>query len=255
MYCVNCGNEINDNALFCPHCGTRQQPVLQNTSQAQVKKKKNGGVKRVILILVIAVIAIVIGFNAARKAELAAVETIAGQYMDMIKNGPDEEMMDELVNQFIFESISNDTIANYLANNIKGEDALDIYKAIMRHMSYKITNVQKVEANHYRITIEVSNMNNRIMATETAKAFVSRYIGNGKVGAIMQAIEDLSSDKSKVIASLYEEVSDYYYSLNDAQYFATGEYVIDVEKINGEWTPSCAEGLENFLMSAAGLLP
>jgi hypothetical protein len=123
----------------------------------------------------------------------------------------------------------------------------------MRYMSYQITDVQKVEANHYRITIEVSNLNNKLMAVETGKKYVSRYFGNGKVGAATQLLDDLATDKSKKIASLYEEVSDSYYSTGDQQYFSTCIYTIDVQKVNGEWVPSCDEGLDSFLMDCAGL--
>jgi len=27
MYCKNCGQQINDNAVVCPHCGCAQKPI------------------------------------------------------------------------------------------------------------------------------------------------------------------------------------------------------------------------------------
>lgn len=32
MYCKNCGQEINDNAVVCPHCGVQQKDLTQQTS-------------------------------------------------------------------------------------------------------------------------------------------------------------------------------------------------------------------------------
>lgn len=32
MYCKNCGQEINDNAVVCPHCGVQQKDLAQQTS-------------------------------------------------------------------------------------------------------------------------------------------------------------------------------------------------------------------------------
>ncbi len=36
MYCRNCGQEINDNAVICPHCG-----VLVNDTALQTKQETN----------------------------------------------------------------------------------------------------------------------------------------------------------------------------------------------------------------------
>ena len=38
MKCKNCGNELQDNALFCGVCGTKvenEQPIQQDNTQAQ----------------------------------------------------------------------------------------------------------------------------------------------------------------------------------------------------------------------------
>lgn len=32
MYCKNCGQEINDNAVVCPLCGVQQKDLAQQTS-------------------------------------------------------------------------------------------------------------------------------------------------------------------------------------------------------------------------------
>ena len=37
MFCKNCGKEIDDNAVVCPHCG-----VMQKTLAAEEKKPVNG---------------------------------------------------------------------------------------------------------------------------------------------------------------------------------------------------------------------
>lgn len=32
MYCKNCGQEIDDNAVVCPHCGVQQKDLTQSTN-------------------------------------------------------------------------------------------------------------------------------------------------------------------------------------------------------------------------------
>lgn len=32
MYCKNCGQEIDDNAVVCPHCGVQQKDLTQPTN-------------------------------------------------------------------------------------------------------------------------------------------------------------------------------------------------------------------------------
>lgn len=31
-YCTNCGEEINDNASYCPKCGSKQESINVNVS-------------------------------------------------------------------------------------------------------------------------------------------------------------------------------------------------------------------------------
>lgn len=253
MFCTNCGKEVNDTALFCPYCGMSFQESPGTAVKENTNKGLSGKAKKLLIVLVIIIIGIFATLSMARKAELSAVRLIADNYMNTIKTGLDEETMDKLVDEMIYASVSNETIASYLTSNINGEDVLDIYAVVMRYMDYSITNVDKVEPGYYQVTIQVTNLNNKIVATETAKYFIERYTGGGKLGAIIQLIEDLSSDKSQTIASLYGEVADYYYSQNSEQYFLTGEYVIDVEKVDDKWVPSCDQGLDTFVMNCAGI--
>ncbi len=42
MFCSNCGHEIDDNAVFCPHCGVSTQQVSAPQPQTQTASQKNG---------------------------------------------------------------------------------------------------------------------------------------------------------------------------------------------------------------------
>ncbi len=41
MFCVNCGNEINDNAVICPHCGVATSNFGAVGKAAEPKKESN----------------------------------------------------------------------------------------------------------------------------------------------------------------------------------------------------------------------
>ncbi|MDE6001383.1 MAG: zinc ribbon domain-containing protein [Clostridia bacterium] len=41
MFCTNCGNEINDNAVICTKCGVATQNFGINNKAAELKKESN----------------------------------------------------------------------------------------------------------------------------------------------------------------------------------------------------------------------
>lgn len=50
MFCKNCGKEIFDEAVFCPHCGTTvKNEISQNTTIQQIAEKKNLGFAFIII--------------------------------------------------------------------------------------------------------------------------------------------------------------------------------------------------------------
>lgn len=40
MYCTNCGEEINDNAVICPHCGVATANMLPSTAASTSGQQK-----------------------------------------------------------------------------------------------------------------------------------------------------------------------------------------------------------------------
>ncbi len=36
-YCRNCGSQINDQAVICPHCGVQQKPLESNDTLSSIK--------------------------------------------------------------------------------------------------------------------------------------------------------------------------------------------------------------------------
>lgn len=55
-YCSNCGNRLSDGAKFCPKCGTKVSPVMNNSGKITLKKN-------LIPLIFILVIAITVGFR------------------------------------------------------------------------------------------------------------------------------------------------------------------------------------------------
>lgn len=61
MFCPKCGNEVNDGAVFCPHCGANQG-TAENSKAAvdktpATKKKGKGGVIAVVILAVLVIAA------------------------------------------------------------------------------------------------------------------------------------------------------------------------------------------------------
>lgn len=40
MFCLKCGNQVDDNAAFCPKCGNKIGEITNSTSELIVKSKK-----------------------------------------------------------------------------------------------------------------------------------------------------------------------------------------------------------------------
>ena len=254
MFCTKCGNELKNAVSFCPYCGNSllAKPLIED-EQKIVNRPARKLKKRYILAALLVVIVLIAAYNTVRIVELSMVKSEVERHMEVVKTGPDSETMKAMVDEMIQGTIENKTIASVLSDHISGEDALDIYHAVMRHMSYRVTDVRKIETGHYQVTIEVTNLNNRLIAGETCKSFINRYTGQGISGAVIQGIEDLSSDKSQTIASVFNQVSDQVYSLEDKQYYVSGEYTIDINKVDGEWVPTIEQGMEKFLLGCAGI--
>ncbi len=62
MFCSNCGKQIPDGSIICSYCGAQQEIVNSANSQNPKKKgKKSAG--KIILPIVVAIIAYLIGSN------------------------------------------------------------------------------------------------------------------------------------------------------------------------------------------------
>ena len=62
MFCENCGTKIEDNGLFCPNCGKRQDKInkveLERETSSKSKKKKIS--KKIIPILILVILSVVV---------------------------------------------------------------------------------------------------------------------------------------------------------------------------------------------------
>ena len=75
MYCKNCGQQVNDNAVICPHCGCQIQSIGQANNNADVSQQKTNTIAIVgfVLSFIIALaglICSIIGYNKAKNEGL-----------------------------------------------------------------------------------------------------------------------------------------------------------------------------------------
>lgn len=254
MFCKNCGKEINKDASFCPHCGTGANSgnTLNSSPTFNIDLKKNKIQKYIpFLLIIIAIIILIVPVKSS--IEKTIVKSVAEDYLQMIKDGPDEETMDDIIVQLFYEVTGSETLTNLLHGQITGEDVHDIYDAVMLHMNYQVKNVEKVKSGHYRITVHIENMNNSIVASDAWKRFLKRYTDGNIIDAIKQAKDDLSSDKSKTIAGLIIEASDYLYEQNEISNVVSGTHIIDVKRSDDGWEPFFENGVDAFIFDCAGI--
>lgn len=253
MFCKKCGKEINSAALFCPYCGTGANKgyTFNSNSSSEVTLSKSKRRKYISFLIIIAIALLV--FPVKHSIEKAVVKSVAEDYLQKVKDGPNEETMDDIVVQLLYTATGSETLTSFLHGQITGEDVCDIYDAVMLHMSYQVKNVEKVEAGHYRITVRVENMDNTTVASEAWKRFSERYTDGNILDALKQAKEDLLSDKSQTIAGFIIEASDYLYQQNKIDYMVSGTHVIDVRKTDNGWEPSFEQGMYTFVLDCTGI--
>ena len=254
MFCKNCGKIINDEASFCPYCGIsviKEEYVMNKIPASNnnlVRKKK----RRFHPFLIVIVMLLLI-FPVKTYIEKAIVKSIAEGYLQMVKDGPDEETMDEIVVKLLYEFTGSNTLTKLLHSQITGEDICDLYDAVMLHMNYEVKSVEKVESGHYRITVRVENMNNITVASEAWKIFSKRYTDGNVLDAIKQAKDDLLSDKSTMISGFITEASNDLYEHDRIHSMVAGIHMIDVIKTDDGWKPSFQDGVDTFIFDCAGI--
>lgn len=271
MFCKKCGKEINNDASFCPYCGTvimQEQPIADDSVITKERsavdrsamdkipmygKNRKQKKKRKFLPFFIVIAIIVLIFPIKNYIEKTIVKSIAEDYLQMVKDGPDAETMDDIVVQLLYGFTGSTTLTNLVHSQIKGEDVRDLYDAVMLHMDYEVKNVEKIGSGHYRITVRIENMNNVTVASEAWKLFISRYKDGGFFDGLKLAKEDLLSDKSTMISSFIIEASNDLYAHDKISNMVAGIHIIDVIKTDDGWDPSFENGVDTFIFDCAGI--
>ena len=68
MYCQNCNKQINDDAKFCPQCGTRLTDVSSDTlsfDNKLLKSKKSSGLKKIAIVTLVFILSVGVGIGVA----------------------------------------------------------------------------------------------------------------------------------------------------------------------------------------------
>ena len=128
-------------------------------------------------------------------------------------------------------------LINFLLQFVSGEDVMDIYHAMIRHLEYEVVDVEMVEFGHYQAHVRIANLNNSLVAGRAVELFKARY-NKGLIGNALQGLSDLGSDKSQLVAEILMQSSDDYYEAEDSSYWIVKDVAINIVKENGQWTPT-----------------
>lgn len=247
MFCSNCGKEMSEDTYFCPSCGAKVgedgvSRLKENSVQqtlGPINKEINSPKKKKIKfwIPIILIVGVIVGCIAYPKIEEKALIKETDMILTLVQSGVDNDTADEIIKTAIPQLIQNENVAEFIVNNVSGEDAMDIYHSLMRYMIYQIDGIQKVEKNHYQVQVTIANLDNRIVLSNAVEIFTSRY-NNGLVGNLFQLYKDATSDKSKLVADVITESADQCYKEQKNDLWLEGTYIIDFYKENGKWTPS-----------------
>lgn len=248
MYCGNCGKEIKDESAFCPYCGVKigsgsceRRSVQADEKSAEMKPAKinllKKGGKRKIWVSIILVVCLIAGYFGYTKVVEYTISSEIEQKLAWVQNGVDAETAEKILIDAVPQLVGDEWISNFILTSVKGEDVIDVYYAMMRYMSYEVVDVTKVEFNHYQAVVRIHNLKNALVAARAVDIFMERY-NTDLLGKAMQVLDDVTSDKSKLVAEMMQQAADDYYSIADDSCWISKEHVIDITKNNGEWVTS-----------------
>ena len=118
MYCKNCGHEVNENAVICPHCGCQIQSFGPTNNQAnnnanQTQQKSNPlaivGFVLSFFVALAGLICSILGYNKAKNEGLEHKNlALAGIIISIVN----------MVLTFLFNYIWGDWLIDYLMSFI-----------------------------------------------------------------------------------------------------------------------------------------
>lgn len=180
--------------------------------------------KRKIVCGIIIAVYIAILFVVGKEfVERAVVKAGAVASLELIKHGLPDELLDEIIDDFLSESIGIEKIRKALRTAINGENINDIYSALLYRMDYDVEAVEKVAPGDYRVGIIVRNNNNIMVGKKVATLLLERY-GNDPT----RLLSDLRSDKSQLIRDVLIEAADLLAQQETPDLYSEQYYVISV---------------------------
>ncbi|MCR5236295.1 MAG: FHA domain-containing protein [Lachnospiraceae bacterium] len=201
-------------------------------------------------VIIIGIISYLIIFVVVGKSwvERLIVKEAAESYLEMIRQGLDDDTVNEVVDSVISYVAGDGVIGSYIQGKVNGDDINDIYHVIIRRMSYRVYAVEKIPSGGYRVGVEIQNNNNALVVKKAAKLFAERYGGN----FLSQFWEDLNSDKSRLIAEIITEAAEILESDKGSELLFSQNYVIDLNA-EGEIIFENENGSLSFFLACAGI--
>ena len=212
---------------------------------------KQTDTKKIILAVIAIIYAIALIFVGKSYVERAAVKSTAEQALFKIKQGLDDDTMNEVVDEAISMAMGDGAIGTFLQNQINGDDLNDIYQVLIRNMAYEVYAVEKTESGVYRLGVAIQNNNNIEVIKYAAELFVQRY-NAGIIEGLMQAWDDLNSDKSELLASLISESAKILEAERGTGLLFTQYYVIGADT-DGNLDFENDNGQLSFILACAGI--
>lgn len=182
------------------------------------EKKQRIGYRILIAVYVVILVLVGKGF-----AERAMVKAGAVASLEVIKQGLPDDLLDQIVDEFLTESIENNTIRALLRKALNGENINDIYDALLYRMSYDVEAVEKVGPGDYRVNILVRNNNNIIVGKTALELLKKRYEND-----YTKIFDDLKDDKSQLIKNVLIAAADLLAQQQTPGLYSEQSYIISV---------------------------
>ena len=218
-------------------------------------RMKNTNIKSKKLIIWIVILAYVVMLVIVGKcfAERFAVAKIAESYLENVRQGIDDEVMDSIVETVISETIGNEWVGAILSELIGGDDVNDIYHALVNGMDYKVFAVEKTQDGRYRIGITVGNSNNILVARQSWEIIKGRYQGNA-FHIVQQLWNDINGDITQLVSGIFYDAK-MMLEENGTNLWFSRVFVITVDASAEGSMPEIEneKGYFGFVMTCAGI--
>lgn len=212
----------------------------------------NGNAKKVIAWAAVAVYAVLAVVTGKLFAERYLAVKIAESYLSDIRQGVDDQTLDDIVDSIIIGTLGDGLTGTMLSEFVGGDDINDIYYALVNDMDYRVYAIEKLPDGRYRMGVTIGNNNNITVARQAWELIKARYQG-GIIEALRQLQSDVKGDISELLSQYFVTAAQMLGESSDIRF--TRSFVISVDP-SAEGSVPVVEnenGYTGFIMTCAGI--